>query len=212
MDSQQDDSVAEIECRVPQHDECYVLVLIDRGIPAKASRPECFGSADGRNATRHTSVLDPSLHARIEPLSITHSSGDTIRYAAARWATAVVRILDSPEDPNTVSAWSSCVNASSGALRNWCSTVGIGARRSLVFGRMLRAVVLAMDRGTRAENLLNVTDKRTLKKLFELSGLPDPRLPPGVDDFLDRQTLVRDPDALAEIRRLLAVKGLRTAR
>ena len=127
-------------------------------------------------------------------------------HAAARWAHAVVRIVDSRYDPKTVNAWGRGIGASSGAIRNWCSTAGIKPRRSLLFGRFLRVIALG-DGGRRKmkiENLLDVVDRRTLAGILRTAGFPDPcTFPHDCVEFIDRQELVRDPDVLAELKRAL---------
>ncbi len=129
-------------------------------------------------------------------------------HAAARWARVIVPIIESPQDPRTILDWSRIVFSSAGALRNWCRMAGISPRRSLVFGRLLRAVFLAHGGKHKLENLLDVVDRRTLNGLLHLAGLnPQQDFPNHVDTFLDLQVLVRDPDALYEIRRTLAARA-----
>ena len=136
--------------------------------------------------------------------SASRKSADQEAHAAARWAQAVVPILDSPRDPRTLAGWSDRIAASPGALRNWCRTVRIAPRRSLVFGRMLRAVVCNEGGRHKLENLLNVVDLRTLATLLRSAGFNgEDDFPKDADEFLNRQTLVRDPDALSEIKRAL---------
>ena len=128
-------------------------------------------------------------------------------HAAARWAKAVVPIIECPKDPRTIIGWSQWIAASPGAVRNWCSTAGITPRRSLVFGRLLRVVVLSDGGRRKPENLLDVVDRRTLSALLRLAGLTaDESFPTDVDDFLNRQLLVRDHDALVHVR--WAIEGL----
>ena len=125
-------------------------------------------------------------------------------HAAARWARAVVPIIDSPTDPRTIEKWSKLINASAGAIRNWCFTAGIGPRRSLVFGRLLRAVVRSEGGRHRPENLLDVVDRRTLTSLMRFAGLGAQQFPRTVDEFLDNQILVRDTDALLQVKGALS--------
>ncbi len=126
-------------------------------------------------------------------------------HAAARWARVVVPVLDAPEDPRTVLVWSRLVCVSPGALKNWCRTAGIAPRRSLLFGRLLRAVFLSQGGRHKPENLLDVVDRRTLVSLLTSAGLDvDDALPDSIETFLDRQVLVRDPDTLRELTRALA--------
>jgi CheY-like chemotaxis protein len=125
-------------------------------------------------------------------------------HAATRWANAVVPIIDCPGDPRTITGWSRCIAASPGAIRNWCFTAGIGPRRSLVFGRLLRAVVLSQGGRHKPENLLDVVDRRTLHGLMRLAGFDSQHLfPTQPEDYLLRQILVRDAEALLQVERAL---------
>lgn len=128
-------------------------------------------------------------------------------HAIARWARVVAPIVDAPCDPRTISGWSRLAFVSPDALSDWCRTAGIPPRRALVFARLLRAVVLAHGSSRRLENLLDVVDRRTLAGLLRLAGLsPETAFPADIDAFLQRQALVRDPDALCAIRRALATR------
>lgn len=131
-------------------------------------------------------------------------------HAASRWAKAVLPIVDCSTDPRTIAAWGRCIAASPGAIRNWCFTAGIGPRRSLVFGRLLRVVVLSEGGRHKLENLMDVADRRTALALLRLGGFDTPRtLPTHPHEFLERQTVVRDAAALLEIERALN-QGRRT--
>jgi CheY-like chemotaxis protein len=126
-------------------------------------------------------------------------------HAAARWAKAVVPTLDSPKDPRTINMWAAWIAASPGALRNWCRTLGIAPRRSLVFARMLRAVSIASAGVHSPVNVLDVVDRRTLTSLLSWAGFAgEADFPRSVHDFVNRQTLIRDPDVLQELERALA--------
>jgi hypothetical protein len=143
-------------------------------------------SVDGGAAAADSPVQGPEAHA------------------TGRWARVIVPLLDSPKDPRTIRDWARWVAASPGTLRNWCRTARIPPRRSLVFGRMLRAVSLCDGGRYRPENLLDVVDLRTLSGLLRMAGLSGDRdFPKSVPEFLERQTLVRLPDALSEVKRAL---------
>lgn len=151
-----------------------------------------------RNVERFLSVDQENNH------DITDSHTDTEAHAAARWARAVVAIIDSPEDIRTVPAWARWIAASPGALRNWCRSAELPPRRSLVFGRMLRAVLLNKHGRRSPTNLLNVVDRRTLAGLLVLAGFDcEEEIPNDLRTFLDRQKLIRDRDALHQLARLL---------
>jgi len=129
-------------------------------------------------------------------------------HAAARWARSLVRLIDSPKDPRTVSRWGRWVGVSPRALRTWCLGAGIAPRSSLVFGRLLRAVFLSDSGRHRLENLLDVVDRRTFTGLLRLAGFAGPDdLPMDVDEFLARQHIVADPAMLYEVRRALETRA-----
>lgn len=129
-------------------------------------------------------------------------------HAAIRWARAVDVIIDSPMDPRTVASWGRVAHVSASAIRSWCFTAGITPRVSLVFGRLLRAVVLS-ERGLyRPENVLDTVDYRTLTRLLRFGGFAWDDFPGDVEDFLARQVLVDDPDALIQVRRRLEQRHL----
>jgi CheY-like chemotaxis protein len=126
-------------------------------------------------------------------------------HAAARWARALAPVITSAKDPRTVSGWSRLVFVSPGALRNWCRTAGVSARRSLVFARLLRVAFLSQGGRHRPEDLLDVVDRRTFVGLLKFAGLdPERPFPNSPEEFLQQQMLVRDADRLQEIRRALA--------
>ncbi len=122
-------------------------------------------------------------------------------YATRRWAQATAKLASCPRDPKTLAIWSATIYSSPGAIRNWCRTAGIPARRSLVFMRLLRAISLQRP-GRQFGELLDVVDRRTLDRLFLAAGFGHPkgRMPASVEDFIDRQTLIANGDALREIR------------
>lgn len=130
-------------------------------------------------------------------------------HAAARWARCVVRIIDSPKDPRTLSGWSRWIIASEGALRNWCLAAKIPPRRSLVFARMLRVVCRSEGGRHAPRNLLDVVDPRTLDGLLRYAGFEDEHtFPHDIADFLARQRLVVDPDMISEVRKALVASML----
>lgn len=125
-------------------------------------------------------------------------------HAAARWARALAPVITSAKDPRTVGGWSRLAFVSPGALRNWCRTAGVSARKSLVFARLLRVAFLSQEGRHRPEDLLDVVDRRTFVGLLKFAGIdPERPFPKSPEEFLQQQMLVRDPDRLFEIRRAL---------
>ncbi len=164
-------------------------------------------AAGARDDTRDDAGDDENASApRPHEMNGTASSGcrEQRAHAVARWANAIVPLIDAPSDPKTLARWSRCIFVSPGALRNWCRTASISPRRSLVFARLLRAVVLNEHGDRRLENLLDVVDRRTLTGLLEFAGFEGPaQFPSDPEAFLGRQNLIRDADALRELRRSL---------
>jgi CheY-like chemotaxis protein len=139
-------------------------------------------------------------------LTSTVSEGQAIEpesHASSRWAAAVVPLIRCQKDPRTIAMWGRWIGSSPGAIRNWCHTAGITARRSLIFGRLLRAVVLRQRSAEAPQDLLDVVDTRTLDGLFRLAGFDNGELPADVDDFLQQQQLVKSAHALEKVRSAL---------
>ena len=150
---------------------------------------------------RDDRLSEDDRHLEMELLDGRHGQE---AHAAARLARVLVPIVNSATDLRTIREWSRAVFVSPGALRNWCRMAGISPRRSLVFGRLLRAVFLCQGGKHKPENLLDVVDRRTLVGLLTLAGLdPVSEFPADIDTFLQRQMLIRDPDTLSAIRRAI---------
>jgi DNA-binding response OmpR family regulator len=129
-----------------------------------------------------------------------------LSHAAARWATRlIVPVLDSPTDLTTISAWARHIAMSPGALKNWCRTANVSPKRSLTLARLLRILAMTSRTNRRAEDLLNVVDRRTIAKILRLGGIDDGNVTVSVDAFLDHQRLIIDRMALEELT--LALKS-----
>jgi DNA-binding response OmpR family regulator len=130
-------------------------------------------------------------------------------HAARRWARIVVQGAQSSLDPKTLDVWAHEVGVSYGTLRNWCHTAALSPRDSLSFVRLLRAVILRQKNGRRFQDLLDIVDLRTLRKLLRRGGL-DPGEQPAATPIealarvLHRQRLIQDREALAQVRALLS--------
>jgi DNA-binding response OmpR family regulator len=133
-------------------------------------------------------------------------AGTWASHAGARWAKAVVGIVNAPEDPRTVAEWGQCIGAGEGTLRNWCHTAKLSPKRSLSLARLLRALYLSRSRLWHPEQLLNVVDGRTLNRMLVQGGL-DRMATPSIDAFLRKQTLIADQTAVNELRKALRSTG-----
>jgi CheY-like chemotaxis protein len=158
-------------------------------------------------------LIDQTMSASNDDAVPSGEPGRIEAHAAARLSRALVRLADCPRDPRTIALWGQWIAASSGAVRSWCATAGFAPRRALVFGRILRAVLLNEDGRHRPENLLDIADLRTLRRMLRLGGFQSREgFPVSVDDFLERQTLTHDPDVLLEIRRAVQERQANGAR
>jgi CheY-like chemotaxis protein len=124
-------------------------------------------------------------------------------HALERWARVVVQVIHSPRDPRTLQEWARWVGVSLGGLRNWCLTANIPGRRSLLFARLLRAVVRQRGVSAMPEDLLNVVDRRTLAKMIALGGGCRGELAPSLADFFAKQQIIPEPKAIAAVQRAL---------
>jgi CheY-like chemotaxis protein len=151
-----------------------------------------------RDAATPRSALTPITRGRRAP----QADSD----AVDRWADVVTRSIDAPADPRTLSDLGHLVGVSVGTFRNWCRTARLSSRRSLLFARMLRAVIRQPTDLAAPEDLLNVVDRRTLAKLLHASGGTSDRLP-SIAEFFERQALISDERAVSGIRRALVASG-----
>ena len=128
---------------------------------------------------------------------------DIQAHSLIRWSTIVVGAVSSKSDVTTLREWGRAVGVSVGALRNWCLTAGIPARQSLIFARLLRAIVRQKGGSVPPEYLLNIVDRRTLVKVLVAAGGTRDKLPVNVDEFCSRQKLVANKSAVEHVRELV---------
>ena len=145
--------------------------------PSKGVDPMgAIQSAPHRRRDAETSRQNPATNnAQIRSMTASNTrsipSGDLHMHASSRWADAVVRIISSQSDPKTISEWGHLINVSGGALRNWCRTAGLEPKKSLDFGRVLRAVMRHKASSVLPQDLLDVSDLRTLSRLLTLGDM-----------------------------------------
>ncbi len=119
--------------------------------------------------------------------------------AARRWAQLVTRMTESPVDPRTLTIWARFVGVSLSTLRSRCSAIGVGAKASLDFTRLLRALVRSARARSNPLLELDVQDVRTIRRLYASGRLGDPYAGsslPSLAQFLETQRLVGSADAL----------------
>jgi hypothetical protein len=116
-------------------------------------------------------------------------------YAGERWANAVLTVVSSSEDPKTIEHWGRLVGASRGTLVTWCRAAHVPPRRSLELARLLRALRLTDGNVADIQDVMDIVEPRTIKRLIARCGISSDRC--GSKDFLVHQALVRQPKALA---------------
>lgn len=128
-------------------------------------------------------------------------------HAAARLAAASVAFIGAPEDAPTLQRFGREVGHSLGCLRNWCSVAHLKSKSFCDFSRGLRSIYrLQYGAATKQTNVLEIVDRRTLKRFVATSGGSDLQLPATVDEFLDHQRFIPQPDFLAAVRRALKAR------
>lgn len=147
-------------------------------------------------------VVRRGLRARTPGTGASELDRSVTRHAARRWAWAVATILTSGSDLRTLAAWARHAGVSVAVLKSTCRLADVSPRRSLILGRLVRALIDQQRYGLRLEDLLDVHDQRTITSWLTLAGMP--RLDIGVEAFLLTQQLVPDPTLIDELRRALA--------
>jgi FixJ family two-component response regulator len=113
-------------------------------------------------------------------------------HALNRWARLITDVVTSESDIRTVEEWGRHVNLSASGLRNRCAAAGQPVHQTLLFARVLRAIVRAKGSSVSPETLLDIVDSRTVSKVLRVSGGASGRLPVSVADFIATQRLIID--------------------
>jgi len=166
-------------------------------------KPSLRGSVNGGGTWVPVERVDIS-----EPIDVvagqlaTSASGKSMLHGAARWALAILPLLDSPQDPRTMLAWATWVAMSPGAIRARCRSVGISPRRSLLFARLLRVTAQCSQWKDGPGDLLDIVDRRTLRAICREAGLGTLEdWPRTIKQFIERQRLVPHAQLLTYIER-----------
>jgi DNA-binding response OmpR family regulator len=138
------------------------------------------------------------------------TSPETSLSASRRWASYVLRAVDSADDPKTLSAWARCAGLSYTSLREACYLLGIRPQDARDFTRALRVVVRFSQRPGKLTTLLDASDRRGLKLFCQRVGLPTGASSQmtTLETFLRTQTLIPlENEGLIEVRDSLAARA-----
>ena len=127
--------------------------------------------------------------------------------AAERWALHVLKACDSTRDLKTIEDWAAFTGVSYTSLRESCHLLGISPHEARDLMRLLRAVLKARHYRCSPEVLLDVSDGRTLEKLWQragFSGDTEERLTPR--RFLRDQHFVSRENAGMRVLMLLLAR------
>jgi ActR/RegA family two-component response regulator len=129
---------------------------------------------------------------------------------AERWCNYLINLITSKHDLKTDGPWAKYLGVSLSTLRDCCKRVDVSVEDARNFGRALRAIYRCGDQWT-PETVLDIDDRRTLKRFEERSGVvrsPHDRgrggPTPTLEEFFERQTwLPRDNPGVLACRALL---------
>ena len=128
------------------------------------------------------------------------------RSTAERWAMHVLKACEADGDLKTLGAWAAFAGLSPSSLCEICRLVGIQPLLARDLTRILSAVLRSCRNGSRIDQLLDISDRRTLRRLMRRAGLsadPDRRAI-SVEQFLAAQQFVPSNNpGFASLRALL---------
>lgn len=125
---------------------------------------------------------------------------------SARWARHVLKACEAGGDLKTLGAWASFAGLSYSSLCESCRLIGIQPSVARDLARVLRAVVQSRVHDCRVQELLDISDRRTLKTLMTRAALDPEAHGTGVsvEQFLALQRFVPPNNAgLAVLRSIV---------
>jgi len=131
-------------------------------------------------------------------------------YAGERWAQAVLKVIVADVDPRTFAGWARLIGASTATLGTWCRAARVSPRRSTELARLSRALHLTGGMLTDLQEVLDIIDPRTVKRLLTRAGVDGIDGPLPLQEFLREQRLVQNPTALHALTLALAARGIQS--
>ena len=119
-----------------------------------------------------------------------------------RIAQVIVRCLDLPSPPCTLSELGRGGCAAPSTIQMWCQTVGLQARDVVAFARGLWVIRWSLTLDAAPNDLLQFAEKRTLRHYLQRSGpLGDCTSAISVEDYCGQQTFLSNRQILSEVQR-----------
>lgn len=110
---------------------------------------------------------------------------------ADRWATYVWRSCCTFKgDLKTLSEWAKCIGVSYSSLCETCRLLGVRPHDARDFTRVLGAIVTAARVGCPADVMLDVSDRRTLRRLLSRAAVDFGQHTPSALEFLGTQQFI----------------------
>jgi DNA-binding response OmpR family regulator len=140
--------------------------------------------------------LITTIITRLRPAVPVQPEVDPLRFkcphsVADRWATYVWRACRAPEgDFKTLARWARYLGMSYSSLCETCRLLDIRPQDARDFARILHAVVASSCAGCRADVLLDISDRRTLRRMGARAGVDLVTGPLTAEDFLRGQQFI----------------------
>jgi DNA-binding response OmpR family regulator len=123
---------------------------------------------------------------------------------------AIIQATTLARDPRTFAIWGRLPGVTEDEIHRHCALLNVKGRNALTFARLLRAVLLVETAGVQFEEVLDVADPKTLRRLLARGGLSPDQTPSSVTapEFLKTQVLITHPRLLGWVTRLLRERGV----
>jgi hypothetical protein len=120
-----------------------------------------------------------------------------VNHAVEAWMEIVIPLLTADRDPKTVAVSARLAGRSVTAFKERCRKVGVTAKTTVDHARILRACLLSAASGDAAEDLLDIADSRTLRRILQsVAATAGAAAQPGVESLRTRRR--RLPSVLME--------------